>query len=273
MRWDRNDIRTGMTVMSTDGEKIGKVIRTGGETFVVEKGALFPKDYELRYDHIADLKGDSLFYALTEDLRREARSRTVAEPARFTGTTAAAATTTATAATTAAQTGINRAAAAAPVARTPAPATLERTTGEEVRIPLSQEEVDVEKVARETGHVRIHKTVKVEEKRYTVPVRREEVVIEHLAASDSSRAAAAATEATFEERVVDVPVHEEEIRVSKHPVLREEMVIRTVAHSIEKEATASLRHEEVEIEDTRQSARTDSTPSGFTTPGTTSTRR
>ena len=52
MRWDRNSVREGMFVTSTKGERIGKVIRRDDDTFVVEKGTLFPKDYELRYDHI-----------------------------------------------------------------------------------------------------------------------------------------------------------------------------------------------------------------------------
>ena len=42
--------------------------------------------------------------------------------------------------------------------------------------------------------------------------------------------------------------------MTKRPVLREEIVVRTVAHSIEKEATATLRHEEADVEDTRKTA-------------------
>ena len=55
MRWDKTSVRNGMFVMGTQGERIGKVIRCDGDTFVVEKGVFFPKDYELRYDHITDV--------------------------------------------------------------------------------------------------------------------------------------------------------------------------------------------------------------------------
>src|SRR5581483_8701330 len=73
MRWDRNSVREGMFVTSTRGERIGKVIRRDDDTFVVEKGTLFPKDYELRYDHITGLNGGEITYALGEIGEREER--------------------------------------------------------------------------------------------------------------------------------------------------------------------------------------------------------
>ena len=74
MRWDRDSVREGMFVTSTKGERIGKVIRRDVDTFVVEKGTLFPKDYELRYDHIAGLSGGEISYSLDEVGQREERS-------------------------------------------------------------------------------------------------------------------------------------------------------------------------------------------------------
>src|SRR5262249_43709506 len=113
------------------------------------------------------------------------------------------------------------------------------------------EEIGIEKVARESGHVRIHKTVHTEEKRFSVPVTREEIVIEHVAVG---RDAGLGGEARFEENTIDVPLYEEEVRVSKRPYLEEEVVVRTVAHSVEREGSAMLRHEEAEVEDTRKAA-------------------
>ena len=69
MRWDKDSVRNGMFVMGTQGERIGKVIRCNADTFVVEKGVFFPKDYELRYDHITDVAGGTVRYALTDFLR------------------------------------------------------------------------------------------------------------------------------------------------------------------------------------------------------------
>ena len=76
MRWDRNSVREGMLVLSTSGERIGKVIRCDAETFIVEKGALFPKDYQLRYDLITGASGDgSLIYSLSEIPEKDIISR------------------------------------------------------------------------------------------------------------------------------------------------------------------------------------------------------
>jgi len=79
MRWDSTSVRNGMFVMGTQGERIGKVIRCDDETFVVEKGVFFPKDYELRYDHITDISGGTIRYALTDFLRGREILQFVAE--------------------------------------------------------------------------------------------------------------------------------------------------------------------------------------------------
>lgn len=257
MRWDRNNVHNGMFVMGTQGERIGKVIRCNPDTFVVEKGVFFPKDYELRYDHITEIKDSTIVYSLTDFLRREetiketARETTAARAplAATTGGIAASATTAATAATE---------------------RTRQRATDkEEIRIPLMKEEIGVEKISRESGHVRIHKAVRTEEKHFTVPVTREEVIIEHVAVAKDT--VAAASEMAFKEETVDLPLHEEELRVTKRPTLREEVVVRTVAHSVEKEGAATLRYEEAEVEDTRKSTPTPTLTkeegTGYTTPG------
>jgi uncharacterized protein (TIGR02271 family) len=233
MRWDKDSVRNGMFVMGTQGERIGKVIRCNSDTFVVEKGVFFPKDYELRYDHITDVAGGTIRYALTDFLR----GREI-EPAKAAAPEAAASAATATAA--------SATAATAPARRA------ENSDRDEIRIPLLREEIGIEKVARESGHVRIHKTVHTEEKRFSVPVTREEVIIEHVAVGRD--AAPSSNDGSFHEDTVDVPLYEEEVRVSKRPILEEEVVIRTVARSIEREGSAMLRHEEAEIEDTRKSA-------------------
>jgi uncharacterized protein (TIGR02271 family) len=242
MRFDKDSVRNGMFVMGTQGERIGKVIRCDDDTFVVEKGVFFPKDYELRYDHITDISGGTIRYALTDFLRgRDTAAERQAAAARESPVSAAAA-------------GGATVTAAASARRGE-----EATDRDEIRIPLMREEIGIEKVARESGHVRIHKTVHTEEKRFSVPVTREEVIIEHVAVG---RDAALSADAAFSEDTVDVPLYEEEVRVSKRPVIEEEVVIRTVAHSVEREGSAMLRHEEAEVEDTRRSASGSAATSG-----------
>src|SRR6185369_12793233 len=98
MRFEKDSVRNGMFVMGTQGERIGKVIRCDADTFVVEKGIFFPKDYELRYDHITDIAGGTIRYALTDFLRgqdtdekaEEAAAPPAAETSRCTASAATA---------------------------------------------------------------------------------------------------------------------------------------------------------------------------------------
>src|SRR5262249_17648506 len=106
-----------------------------------------------------------------------------------------------------------------------------------------------------------------EERRINVPLRREEVTIEHVSATARE---GAITEDAFEERVVDIPLHEEELRVGKHTVVREEVIVRTSAQAIDREATPDLRSEDVEVEDTRPLPKVER--SGFGAPGAPSAR-
>jgi uncharacterized protein (TIGR02271 family) len=214
----------------------------------------FPKDYELRYERITDVGLDDITYELSDfDLRVGGAGD---------ATRAALATTAAARASTRAAGGNGAPASTATRAATRAPSEIKGGLGEphELHVPLMEEEVGVEKVPRETGHVRIHKTVKTEERHFTVPVAREEVVIERLTATPDEPMLPSAS--AFEEQTLDLPLYEEEVRVTKRSRVREEMVVRTVVQAVEKEAAATLRHEEAEIEDTRPAGerRTDAAP-------------
>jgi hypothetical protein len=57
-----------LLVVSTRGESIGKVIHyDGDETFLVEGGTEFPKDFQFHYENSTGVSDDgSLVYTLTE---------------------------------------------------------------------------------------------------------------------------------------------------------------------------------------------------------------
>jgi uncharacterized protein (TIGR02271 family) len=256
--WDQNDVREGMHVTGSNGKRLGKVIRAKPESFVVEKGMFFPKDYELRYERINTVGVDDITYELSDfDLRvgggGEATRSALAATAAARASTAAAARGRATEVPAPAATAT---AAPATTATTARAAAAETAGGlperHELHVPLMEEEIGVEKVARETGHLRIRKTIKTEERHFTVPVTREDVVIERITAT--SEEPMLPPEMAFKEETLDLPLHEEDVRVTKRPRVREEMVVRTVVQAVEKEAAATLRHEEAEIEDTRSAA-------------------
>ena len=245
MKFDKSRVRPGMTAISTRGETLGKVARSDDQSFIIEKGTFFPKDYLLRYEYITDVRGDQLLYALEEARVSESDLKSAAS--------APVATAASVGAVPAAGTGIAERARAA-VGRVAEEVRERRElktdveADGEIRMALRDDEITVEKVNRETGHVRIHKAVRTEERHITVPVTREEVVVERVPADRSS--SLSALEEPFEERDIDLTVHEEEIRVSTHPVVREEVRVRRVAHEEQRDASATLRHEEVRVEDT-----------------------
>jgi uncharacterized protein (TIGR02271 family) len=252
-----------MTVSSTNGERLGNVVRVGSDTFVVEKGVFFPKDYELRYDHIISLDDEQIDYSLSD---ADSRSGSPAENARAdTATTGGAA-----AAAMAPGTSVSASPASMPPARKTAPPSVGTSRKGDVRIPLMEEEIGIEKISREAGHVRIHKVVKTEEKHFRVPVTREDVVIERVSPSEGDPRPS--PELAFKEQTLDLPLHEEDVQVTKRTRVREQIVIHPILQAAEKEAFASLRHEEAEIEDTRgrpvrSSSDGDATRPGYGAPG------
>ena len=233
MRFDNDSVRNGMFVMGTQGERIGKVIRCNDETFVVEKGVFFPKDYELRYDHITDVTGGTIRYALTDFLRgrtpEEAKSARIGDGRR-------------------------------PCAGRRGDCSRDdRDTAGGGRPTGTGTRSGSRSCARRSASRRSRanrdtcgSTRRSSPRRSASPYRSrvKRSIIEHVAIG---RDAALTGDDAFSEDTVDVPLYEEEVRVSKHPILEEEVVVRTVAHSVEREGSAMLRHEEAEIEDTRKS--------------------
>lgn len=206
-------IRKGMVVHSSDGERLGKVVSVHTDTFIVEKGFFFPVDYTCRAADIAEVRGDG------EVILRLSRSDL---EEGFSGEQRVSA-------------GSDRERIAPGGAR-------------DVSIPVSEEQLRVDKRKRKTGEVRVSKNVVTEEKQVTVPVTREQVQVERV----PSGRQASESDARFAREDVTVPVMEEEVVVSKRPVVREEVRIRTESRQELRPVSASVRREEVEIDEGRR---------------------
>jgi hypothetical protein len=62
----------GMIVYSSDGERMGKVIRCGSTAFEIEKGFFFPKDYLVSYKNVSKVDGHRVALSATkEELRQQ----------------------------------------------------------------------------------------------------------------------------------------------------------------------------------------------------------
>ncbi len=113
--------------------------------------------------------------------------------------------------------------------------------GEERRLSLSEEELEVGRSRRQAGEVEIDKHVETRHVTEHVPVRHEEVVIEHRPPGDMS------AETRIEEGEIHVPVSEEELTVQRRTVPREEIVVRKEEVIEDREIDADLRRERAEV--------------------------
>jgi len=114
----------------------------------------------------------------------------------------------------------------------------------EARIPLREEQLNVEKQRVEKGEVRIHKEVVTEQQRIDVPVSHEEVVIEHLPASQ----ARAADTPIGQSETIRIPVSEEQVNVTKQTVETGEIDVTKRNVQGEQRVSGTVRREEPRIE-------------------------
>ncbi|MFL5592795.1 MAG: YsnF/AvaK domain-containing protein [Ktedonobacteraceae bacterium] len=120
-------------------------------------------------------------------------------------------------------------------------------------IPVREEVLEAHKQLVVTGEVVIRKQVITEEKTITVPITREEVVIERRP-STGERAAQPMNEGeTLEEALKEggtlrIVVREEQVRVEKYPVVKEEIFITKRQIQESKHISDSVKREEAHLE-------------------------
>jgi uncharacterized protein (TIGR02271 family) len=125
----------------------------------------------------------------------------------------------------------------------PGTARMDTRAGE--TIELKEERLNVAKHPVETGEVRVHKEVHTENKTIEVPVEREEVVIERTPVHGR-----ATTEGMLEGEEIRIPVREEQVDVTKHAVVNEEVKVgKRIIQDTEK-VTGQVRKEEIHVDQT-----------------------
>jgi uncharacterized protein (TIGR02271 family) len=261
--YQRSHIKEGMIVRSLDGEKLGKVFAIGEDSFQIEKGLFFPKDYLVRYAEVSDIRaGEIILTHGRESLQRlggestygsTASASTAGMPLGAPLTTSAPPTPGPLATD---DTGLGMGASSPGLglgssnlgtsSNLGASASLgtERTVRgrEDITVPLHKEELDVVKRDIQAGEVRVHKDVVEEEKVMQVPVRRERVRVERRDVTDRP-----AMSASFQEETVVVPLRAEEVEVRKRAVVDEEVIIHKDAIEEERHISETVRREEVDI--------------------------
>ena len=113
-------------------------------------------------------------------------------------------------------------------------------------IQLREERLKVEKRPVEAGEVSIRKEVVAEKKTITVPVEREEIVIEHRPASGRA-AQGSISDAGTEE--IHIPVKREEIEVGKEAVVTDEVHIGKRKVQGTEQASGTVRKEQLKVDE------------------------
>ncbi len=209
-----SELRRGMTVFSSKGEKLGQITDKGPDLFLIEKGLFFPKDYGCAYDKIASIRGDEVHLSISGEALKAGKA------------------------------GLE---AAEPLPR-PEERAGERAAGvaQETRIPLAEEHLEASRRGYEAGEVRIRKDVEVKTEEVSVPLRHEEVTVERVPVEAR---AAKPGEASFEKSTTTtVPVYEEELEIRKRPVIREEVRVAKQSFEEERRASEEVRKETAKIE-------------------------
>ena len=116
--------------------------------------------------------------------------------------------------------------------------------GEQRDIVLKEEQLKVGKRAVSAGEVQIRKTVHTEQVNIPVELKREDVVIERVSASDVRAGTAASN---FQEEVIDVPLTREEAVVSKEAHVTGAVRVAKTSIAETQTVSDSVRKEDVEV--------------------------
>jgi uncharacterized protein (TIGR02271 family) len=113
----------------------------------------------------------------------------------------------------------------------------------ELRVQRTEEELAAGTREREAGELRVKKNVRTDRESVEVPTRHEEVSVERVPLSGE------ASEADIGDDEVAIPVTEEEVVVSKRPVVKEEIRIRKDVVEDTQIVEEDVRREEIDVED------------------------
>ena len=114
---------------------------------------------------------------------------------------------------------------------------------DEIRVRRTEEELAAGTREVEAGEVRVRKNVRTDRESVEVPTRHEEVSVERVPLSGE------VTEAEIGEDEAVIPVVEEEVVVSKRPVVKEEVRIKKDVVEDTELVEEDVRREEIDVED------------------------
>jgi uncharacterized protein (TIGR02271 family) len=120
----------------------------------------------------------------------------------------------------------------------------------DIRVPVREERLQVEKREGELGSVDVHKDVTQERVDIPVELRREKVNVDRREVADRPVAAGEMDDA-FKEGTIHVPLHGEEAIVNKQAVVTGEVVLDRQVETERQTVSDTVRREEVEVDHDR----------------------
>jgi uncharacterized protein (TIGR02271 family) len=140
---------------------------------------------------------------------------------------------------------------AADYAKTKVSAQPRETAGEStIEVPLSEEEVKVGKRTVGAGEVRLHKTVTTETVNVPVALKREDILVERVAAHEVE-----AGKGTFQEEVIKVPLSREEPVVEKEVRVTGGVRVRKTEGIENETIQETVQREDVDVDESGKTAR------------------
>ncbi len=115
-------------------------------------------------------------------------------------------------------------------------------TNDEETIKLQEERLDVDTEKVQTGEVNVSKRVIEETKTIEVPVEHEEIVIKRHKVTDGSY-----SDGDMTDEEIVIPVSEEQIHVTKEPVVTEEVTIGKKIVEETKHVSETVRKEDLDV--------------------------
>ena len=280
---DQWTVTEGADVVGSDGEKVGEVVNAYPDYIVVKKGFFFPTDYYVPSRAIASVDEGHVYLNVTKDEAMNQDPSWDTEPAD-TGTMTDVSTSTTSAglsgytgdadvSTSTTSTGLggytadvdNRDVVTTNTTSSTGLSHDETPFGHEqdtpathiqdedhIVVPLAEEEMSARTREVERGVVEVTKSVVAEEQTLEVPITEERINVERRVVDR----AVGVDDAVFEEGTIEVPVRGEEVELHKTAHVTEEVHIDKDRVQSTERVTGTVRHEEVNIDDSTGATRT-----------------
>jgi uncharacterized protein (TIGR02271 family) len=184
---------------------------------IIHKGLFFPKDIAVPMGAIARSNADGVYLTVTKHDVSSGNFGAVST----TGTQTASS-------GTAADTGMRT----------------RGTTGEDIAVPVREEELQARKLQEEQGRVHLHRDVAEEQQTVSAPVTHEEVQVER---QPVDRPADVPPE-DWQEKHIEVPLRGEELTAEKRPHVAEQVHLEKQPVTDERQVSGTVRKEQAHLD-------------------------